>query len=81
MDSSQLLQGLAGVGCQFLDNIIFNGLFKNVFEWRGQVPVKGLKRTQLIVLGAVLLYQLVLLYQFEHDMPLGKGIKPLLRAA
>jgi hypothetical protein len=59
----------------------FNGLFKNVFEWRGQVPVKGLKRTQVIVLGAVLLYQVVLLYQYEHDMPLGKGIKPLLRAA
>ena len=59
----------------------FNGLFKNVFEWRGQVPVKGLKRTQLIVLGAVLLYQLVLLYQFEHRKPLGQGIKPLLRAA
>ena len=59
----------------------FNGLFKNVFEWGGQVPVKGLKRTQLIVLGAVLLYQIVLLYQFEHHKPLGKGIKPLLRAA
>jgi hypothetical protein len=59
----------------------FNGLFKNVFEWRGQVPVKGLKRTQLIVLGAVLLYQLVLLHQFEHGQPLGQGIKPLLRAA
>ena len=59
----------------------FNGLFKNVFEWRGQVPVKGLKRTQLIVLGAVLLYQLVLLHQFEHGKPLGQGIKPLLRAA
>lgn len=58
-----------------------NGLFKNVFAWGGQVPVKGLKRTQLIVLGAVLLYQLVLLYQFEHLGPLGKGIKPLLRAA
>ena len=59
----------------------FNGLFKNVFEWGGQVPVKGLKRTQLIVLGAVLLFQLVLLHQFEHGQPLGQGIKPLLRAA
>lgn len=59
----------------------FNGLFKNVFEWGGQVPVRGLKRTQLIVLGAVLLYQIVLLYQFEHQKPLGKGVKPLLRAA
>jgi hypothetical protein len=59
----------------------FNGLFKNVFEWGGQVPVKGLCRTQLIVLGAVLVYQLVLLYQFDHDKPLGRGVKPLLRAA
>ncbi len=59
----------------------FNGLFKNVFEWGGQVPVKGLRRTRLIVLGAVLVYQLVLLYQFEHGKPLGQAIKPLLRAA
>jgi DDE family transposase len=59
----------------------FNGLFKNIFEWSGQVPVRGLQPTKLIVLGAVLLYQLVLLYQFEHHLPLGKRIKPLLRAA
>jgi hypothetical protein len=59
----------------------FNGLFKNVFEWGGQVPVQGLRRTQLFVLGAVLLYQLVLLYQFHHRQPLGIGVKALLRAA
>lgn len=59
----------------------FNALFKNVFEWGGQVPVKGLNRVKLIVLGAVLVYQLVLLYQFQTGKPLGKGIKPLLRAA
>jgi hypothetical protein len=59
----------------------FNNLFKNVFEWGGQVPVKGLKRTQLIVLGAIFVYQIVLLYQFEHKLPVGRGIKPLLRAA
>jgi len=59
----------------------FNNLFKNVFEWGGQVPVKGLQRVQLFVLGAILLYQVVLLYQFEHNLPLGKRIKPLLRAA
>ena len=59
----------------------FNGLFKNIFEWGGQVPVKGLIRVRLIVLGAVLVYQLVLLYQCEHNLPLGKAIKPLLRAA
>lgn len=59
----------------------FNGLFKNVFECNGQVPVKGLKRVQLIVLGAVIVYQLVLLYQFQRGLPLGKGVKALLRAA
>ncbi len=59
----------------------FNGLFKNVFEWSGQVPVKGLKRTQLIVLGAIVVYQLALLYQFERHLPLGRGVKALLRAA
>ncbi len=59
----------------------FNGLFKNVFEWGGQVPVKGLNRTQRVVLGAVVVYQLVLLYQFERSLPLGRGVKALLRAA
>ncbi len=59
----------------------FNGLFKNVFEWGGQVPVKGLNRTQLIVLGAIVVYQLVLLYQLERQLPLGRGVKALLRAA
>jgi hypothetical protein len=59
----------------------FNGLFKNIFEWRTQMPVKGLRRSQLLALGAIVVYQLVLLYQHEHNLPLGKGIKPLLRAA
>jgi hypothetical protein len=59
----------------------FNGLFKNIFEWGGQVPVKGLQRTRLIVLGVLLVYQLVLLYQVEHGKPLGQAVKPLLRAA
>lgn len=58
-----------------------NGLFKNLFEWRGQMPVKGLSRCQWFALGAVLLYQLVLLYQQEQHLPVGVGIKPLLRAA
>lgn len=59
----------------------FNGLFKNVFEWRTQMPVKGLQRSQLLALGAIVIYQLVLLYQHAHNLPRGKGIKPLLRAA
>ena len=59
----------------------FNGLYKNVFDWRAKMPVKGLQRSQLLALGAVVVYQLVLLYQHEHNLPLGKGIKSLLRAA
>jgi hypothetical protein len=59
----------------------FNGLVKHVFEWRVKMPVKGVHRSQLLALGAVVVYQLVWLYQQEHDLPLGKGIKPLSRAA
>jgi hypothetical protein len=59
----------------------FNGLFKNIFEWRGQMPVKGLSRCQLLALGAILLYQIALVYQSEQQQPVGVGIKALLRAA
>jgi hypothetical protein len=59
----------------------FNGLFKDIFEFGSQVPVRGLVPTRLLVLGAVFLYQIVLAYQHDNDLPLGKGIKPLLRAA
>ena len=52
-----------------------------MFEWRTQMPVTGLQRSQLLGLGAMVIYQLVLLYQHEHPLPLGKGIQPLLRAA
>jgi hypothetical protein len=59
----------------------FNGLCKNVFEWRVKMPVKGLQRAQWLALGAVVVYQLVWLYQHDRTLPLGQGIKPLLRAA
>ena len=59
----------------------FNQLFKSVFDLHENVPVKGLQRTSLILLAAVFLYQIVLLYQFENGLPIGRGIKPLLRAA
>ena len=36
---------------------------------------------QRVLLGALVIYQLMLLYQHEHNLPLGKGIKPLLRVA
>jgi hypothetical protein len=56
-------------------------VFKNIFEWRAQMPVKGLKRCQLLALGAILLYQIVLLYQHQRQQPVGVGVKALLRAA
>jgi hypothetical protein len=59
----------------------FKGLYKNVFAWRVKMPVKGLRRSPLLALGAVVVYPLVLLYQHEQNRPLGKGIKPLWRAA
>jgi Transposase DDE domain len=59
----------------------FNNLFKSVFTWHTQMPVKGLNRSQLLALGAILLYQLVLLYQHEHHLPVGIGIKAFVRAA
>ena len=59
----------------------FNGLFKAVFEWRVKMPVKGLERSRMLALGAVVLYQLVLRYQHERGLTPGRGIKALLRAA
>ena len=59
----------------------FNGLLKNVFEWRVRMPVKVLQGSQLLTLVGVVVYQLVLLYQHENALPLGKDIKLLLSAA
>lgn len=59
----------------------FNGLLKNVFEFDGQLPVRGRQRTRLFVVGAILVYQLILLYQWQRGLPLGQAVKPLLRAA
>lgn len=59
----------------------FNGQFKGIFEANAQVPTRGLVNTQRFVLGAVLLYQLVLLYRFEHDQDLRVGLKAFLKAA
>jgi len=45
------------------------------------MPVQGLQRSQLLALGAVIVYQMVLLYQHARHRPLGMGIKAFLRAA
>ncbi len=59
----------------------FNNLFKSVFNWHTQMPVKALHRSQLLALAAILVHQLVLLYQHEHHLSIGIGIKAFLRAA
>jgi hypothetical protein len=45
------------------------------------MPVKGIQQSQSLALGAIVLYQMALLYQHERGLPVGQGIKPLLRAA
>lgn len=59
----------------------FNEQFKGIFDVHGQVPAKGLVNTRRFALGAIFVYQLVLLYRFEHHMPLRVGLKAFLKAA
>ncbi len=58
-----------------------NGQFKAIFDCLGQVPTRGLVATQRFALGAVVVYQLTLLYRFETGGDLRAGLKPLLKAA
>ena len=59
----------------------FNEHFKAIFEVHGQVPTKGRINTQRFALGAVLVYQLALLYRHERNLDINRGLKPFLRAA
>ena len=59
----------------------FNEQFKSLFDGHGQVPTKGERNTQRFVLGAVFVYQLILLYRFEHGLDLRVGLKAFLKAA
>ena len=53
----------------------FNELIFGIFDGHGQVPTKGLLATQRFALGAIFVYQLALLYRFEHDLQLCVGLK------
>jgi len=64
-----------------LTNENFNEQFKGIFDGHGQVPTKGLINTQRFVLGAIFVYQLALLYRFEHNLDLRVGLKAFLKAA
>ena len=59
----------------------FHGQFKSIFDGQGQVPTKGLANTARFALGPVLVYQLALLYQYEHGQELRVGLKAFLKAA
>ena len=59
----------------------FNEHFKTIFDGHGQVPTKGMTATRRFALGAILVYQLALLYRFEHGLDLNAGLKAFLKAA
>jgi hypothetical protein len=59
----------------------FNEHFKGIFDGHGQVPTKGLIHTRRFALGATFVYQLALLYRFQHGLDLNIGLKAFLKAA
>lgn len=59
----------------------FNEHVKGIFDGHGQVPTKGLVNTRRFALGAVLVYQLALLYRYENGLDLNVGLKAFLKAA
>jgi len=59
----------------------FNEHFKAIFDAHGQVPTKGLTNTRRFALGAIFVYQLALLYRFQHNLDLNLGLKAFLKAA
>jgi len=58
----------------------FNEHFKGIFDGHGQVPTKGLVNTQRFALGAIFVYQLALLYRFQHGLDLHIGLKDVIQA-
>ncbi len=58
----------------------FNSQFKGIFVL-GQVSTKGWINTRRFTLGAILVYQLVLPYRFQHNMHLRVSLKAFLKAA
>ena len=58
----------------------FNEHFKGIFDAHGQVPTQGLLNTQRFALGAIFVYQLALLYRFQHGLDLNIGLKAFIKA-
>ncbi len=59
----------------------FNEQFKGIFDGHGQVPTRGLNATSRFALGAILVYQLVLLHRFQTGEPMRIGLKARIKAA
>ena len=59
----------------------FNEHYKALFDGHGSVPTRGLLATQRYLLGAVFVYQLLLLYRFDTGGDLRVGLKALFKAA
>ena len=58
-----------------------NEHFKGIFDGHGPVCTRGERNTARFALGAIIVYQLALLYRFEHGLPLNVGLKAFLKAA
>lgn len=58
----------------------FNEHFKGIFDGHGQVPTKGLINTQRFALAAFFVYQLALLYRFQHGLDLNIGLKAFIKS-
>jgi hypothetical protein len=54
---------------------------RGIFGVHGSVPTKGWRNTARLALGAIIVYQLALLYRFEHHLDPNVGLKPFLQAA
>jgi Transposase DDE domain len=59
----------------------FNEQYKALFDGHASVPTRGLLATQRYLLGAVLVYQLLLLYRWTTGGELRVGLKAVLKAA
>jgi hypothetical protein len=59
----------------------FNQQFKGIFDAHRSVPTKGKVNTQRWALGAVLVYQLLLLYRWQNNLSLRIGLKAFLKAS
>ncbi len=59
----------------------FNEQLKSIFGGNAQVPAKRPANTARFALGAVLIYQPALLYQYGHGQDLRVGSEAFLEAA